>query len=611
MKAWIGPAVGISLMMSLQVEAQVRPPSTANPLQNLPRVETPIAPRVNTQVQAQAPNPRLEALLATPITPQRFDVTGVHAVPFKEVAALFSSMTGKTVHVSDVLAAASKITDIYKAHGYTLSFGYVPTQNFAGGLVHIVVVEGYVADVEIKGDPGNMERRIRAIAQHIVKDRPLRQKTFERYLQVLGMLSGVHIEANVPAPTTTDGATRLILSVKRTRFNATTGVDFDHPGVQGLTGVTENGMTPLGEQLGFSTLLPSGPGDQRLYSLTYLQPLGSDGLALHTSGSHYQGNPDTDNQLPAYLQQNLHQDQYAISASYPLLLDNHTNLTATGGAYATTLQETYTNTVNSARLTQNYGLRVLDAKLDYTKASDTSAQKINLEIAHGLDALGANASVVTQVGDRVEVAPADPQFTRYDATFIQSNVWPHRFGTVFNITGQYSNNTLPTTEQISFGGPRYGLAYDPGETAGDSGWGASMEAESSLRSFQPLGEASHALHHCAVCARVSQRRRADVSPNWAAQVWACVGRINTITRLISRLRNLSAIDRSAPRIAIRAWIFLSAINCIEENGHLQRWPFVLVAVKPKLTSWRTDARRRRALRAVPCRWRPCGRARSR
>jgi hemolysin activation/secretion protein len=475
MKAWIGPAFGISIVMSMQLEAQVRPPTTANPLQNLPRVETPVTPRVSTQVQAQAPNPRLAALLATPLTPRRFDVVGVHAVPFKEVAALFSPMTGKTVHVADVLAAANKISDVYKSHGYALSFGFVPTQNFTDGTVHVTVVEGYVAAVDVKGDAGNMEAKIRSIARHIAKDRPLRQKTFERYLQVLGMLPGLHIDANVPAPTTTDGATRLELSVKRTRFNATTGIDFDHPGVQGLTGVTENGLLAQAEQIGFSTLLPSGPGDQRLYSLTYLQPLWSDGLMLHLSGSHYQGNPDTDNQLPYYLQQRLHQDQYAFSFSYPLLLDNHTNLTATGGAYATTMEEIYTNTITGARLIQQYGLRVLDAKMDLVKASDTSVQKINVEIAHGLDALGANASTITRIGNLVEMTPADPQFTRYDATFIQSNVWPHRFGTVFNITGQYSNNTLPTTEQVSFGGPRYGLAYDPGETAGDSGWGASME----------------------------------------------------------------------------------------------------------------------------------------
>lgn len=475
MKAWIGPALGIAIMMSMQVEAQVRPPSTANPLQNLPRVETPITPHVDTQVQPQGLNPRLIALLTTPITPRRFDVVGVHAVPFKEVAALFSSMTGKTVQVSDILAAAAKINAIYKAHGYALSFGFVPTQDFADGVVHVTVVEGYVAEVDVKGDAGNMDPKIRDIAQHIVEDRPLRQKTFERYLQVLGMLPGIHIDADVPPPTTTDGATRLVVSVTRKRFNATSGIDFNHPGVQGLTSVTENGMLPWSEQIGFSTLLPSGPGDQRLYSLTYLQPLWSDGLMLHVSGSHYQGNPDTNNQLPYYLQENLHQNQYALSASYPLLLDSHTNLTATGGAYATTMQETYSNTINGARVIQQYGLRVLDAKLDYTKASDTSVQKVNVEIAHGVNGIGANASVVTQVGHIVEVTPADPEFTRYDVTFTQTNLWPHRFGTVFNITGQYSNDTLPTTEQVSFGGPRYGLAYDPGETAGDSGWGVSME----------------------------------------------------------------------------------------------------------------------------------------
>src|SRR5579859_4229435 len=173
MKAWIGPALGVSMVMTMQAQAQVRAPATANPLQNLPRVETPVAPKVTTEVQTRATNPRLTALLATSITPRRFDVVGVRAVPFKEVAALFSPMTGKTVHVSDVLDAAAKINAVYKAHGYALSFGYVPTQDFANGDVHIIVVEGYVADVQINGNAGNMAPKIRAIAAHIAKDRPL------------------------------------------------------------------------------------------------------------------------------------------------------------------------------------------------------------------------------------------------------------------------------------------------------------------------------------------------------------------------------------------------------------------------------------------------------
>jgi hemolysin activation/secretion protein len=43
------------------------------------------------------------------------------------------------------------------------------------------------------------------------------------------------------------------------------------------------------------------------------------------------------------------------------------------------------------------------------------------------------------------------------------------------MTGQYSPDTLPTSEQIAFGATRFALGYQPGEVSGDSGWGASFE----------------------------------------------------------------------------------------------------------------------------------------
>jgi len=41
--------------------------------------------------------------------------------------------------------------------------------------------------------------------------------------------------------------------------------------------------------------------------------------------------------------------------------------------------------------------------------------------------------------------------------------------------GQYSDNRLASSEQISFGGRFFGLGYPAGEVAGDKGWGASAE----------------------------------------------------------------------------------------------------------------------------------------
>jgi len=476
MKARIRWTLGMAIAVAAQTQAQVRPPSTVNPLQNLPSVQAPSnAPSVNTNVQTAAPNPQLLALLAHTLTPQRFDVVGVHAVPFGDIAALFSPMTGKQIRVADLIAASARITEVYKAHGYALSFGYIPVQDFANGVVHVTVIEGYVAKVVVNGDAGNMDSRIQAIAQHIAEDRPLRQATFERYLQVLGMLPGVRVNASVPAPTTTDGATRLVLDVQRTRFNTTAGIDFNHPGTQGLLTAIENGMTPLGEQFSISTLYPTGRGDQELYAANYLQPIGSRGLMGTVNGSYYSGNPDTDGQLPTYLLHNMTQDRLALALSYPLWLNSHNNLSANGGIYGSNENDHYLNTITGATLEQRNDLRVVHAGLDYTFVSATMVRKASFEVAQGINAWGAEGSSTTQVAGQTIAVPSDVSFTRYNASFVQSNAWSHRFGTVFSMTGQYSSDNLPSTEQINFGGPRYGLAYDPGDAAGDSGWAASFE----------------------------------------------------------------------------------------------------------------------------------------
>ncbi|MGC1550980.1 MAG: POTRA domain-containing protein [Rhodanobacter sp.] len=476
MKARIRWTLGIAIAMAAQAQAQVRPPSTVNPLENLPRVQAPSnAPSVNTNVQTAPPNPRLLALLAHTLTPQRFDVVGVHAVPFADIAALFSPMNGKQVRVADLVAASGRIAEIYKAHGYALSFGYIPAQDFANGLVQVRVIEGYVAKVDVSGDAGNMEPRIRAIAQHIAEDRPLRQATFERYLQVLGMLPGVRVNASVPAPATTDGATRLVLDVQRTRYNATAGIDFNHPGTQGLLTAIENGMTPLNEQLSVSTLYPTGRGDQELFAANYLQPIGSRGWMGTMSGSYYSGNPDTDGQLPSYLLHNLTQNRLALGVSYPLWLNSQSNLSVNAGIYGSNQNDHYLNTITNATLEQKNDLRVVHTGLDYSYASPTMVRKATFEVAQGINAWGAEGSSTTQIGGQTIAVPSDVSFTRYDASFVQSNAWSHNFGTVFSISGQYSSDNLPSTEQINFGGPRYGLAYDPGDAAGDSGWGASFE----------------------------------------------------------------------------------------------------------------------------------------
>lgn len=455
--------------------AQQARPQVANPLQTLP-VSVPVAPSAPVRFTIHnRTNDQLKALLARTLVPRRFEISGARALPFADVAAIFRPLTGHTVTVADLIGAADKVTALYKQRGYALSFAYVPNQRFSAGAVRIVVVEGHVAKITIKGDPGNLEKRIRAIAGHLRQERPLRTATFEHDVQLLGRLPGVKMDVNVPAPTTTDGATTLELNVHRARYNVTGSIDFNHPGMQGLVNVTTNGLTPLGEKLTLSALYPPGRGSQRYVAGSLAVPLGARGLLASLGGSRYNGQPNEDSLGIPDLRRELKQERLEAGLSYPLQLSNTHSRMLGGGLYASDITDRYRNTRNNAQLSLETRVRVLHVELDDQRNSGKQVRSFSVGVARGLNLWGAGEAARSNVNGAALAVPGDVSFTRYSASFTQADTWPARFGTRVSVAGQYSPNALPTTEQITFGGPRYALAYDPGDASGDSGWGASLE----------------------------------------------------------------------------------------------------------------------------------------
>jgi hemolysin activation/secretion protein len=448
---------------------------TSNPLQTLPIAPTPVkAPTVATSVQPEQ-NAQMQALLAHRVQVTRVDVTGVHAMPVANAVAMFRHLVGKDDTVGDILTAANTCSAAYRQRGFALSFCFVPNQDFVDGVVRIVAVEGYVAEVSITGDVGNYDQRIRHIAARIQRDRPLRQGTFERYVQILGTLPGITVTANVPAPTTTDGASRLELKVERKRIDGSMAVDANHPGVQGLVTLTENGLTPLGEQLSLSALFPPGRGSQQFYAGSWTQPLGSDGVTGKLDASRYRGDPDTDDGLPSNLDHRLRQDRIGLSLRAPVLLSYTRSLAATVSVYANDQTDSYRNDDNGATLALDTHARVVAGDLDYRQAAGRSTSQLTFSIGHGIDAFGAYARTRSNVAGVAGEAGSDVSFMRYGFGAAFATAWPDQVGTVFTATGQYSPDRLPSGEQIGFGGPRFGLAYDPGSATGDSGWGAAYE----------------------------------------------------------------------------------------------------------------------------------------
>ncbi|KVD94311.1 sugar transporter [Burkholderia stagnalis] len=462
-------------------QAQTR--VAGNPLDALPQINAPKkGPNVTVQVAPQAP--QLQELLSRHLTPTTFQVEGVKSVPFEEISRRFTPLVGKDITIGELIETANGVTKLYQERGYALSFAFIPAQTFDSGVVRVTVVEGYVSDVKVTGKPGAMESKIRAIAAHITADRPLRRATFERYVNTFGLLPGVSVKANVPPPQTTDGATTLELNVERKAFNISSGIDFNHPGVQGLITATENGLTSFGEQLSISALVPPGRDKVTYVAFSGAVPVGSSGLVTRLDASTYRGKPTDNPGLPSYVERTVKNEKLGLSASYPLLLNNQRSLLGTVSGYASHNEDRYQNQITGATLENRSQVRVLQMQLDYTSVGPKQVRKLSVNVAKGFDILGASKSQDITVGNATTSLPSPISltFVRTGATYTQTNEWPFRIGTSISLTGQYSPDSLPTSEQISFGAQRYALGYQPGETSGDSGWGMSLEVN---RAFSP------------------------------------------------------------------------------------------------------------------------------
>ena len=455
-------------------------PVRGDPLQSIPKIEVPKAPAATFHIQPPTQEDALKSLLARKMTPQRFGIEGVKSLPFADVAGVFAPLAGKEVTIADLVEKANQVTKMYQDAGYLLSFAFVPAQSFNDGFVRVTVVEGYISGTKITGKPGPSEQRLRDIAAHIEAERPLKRATFERYLNLLTLVPGMKIKADVQPPTQTDGATELSLDVSRQPVALGTSLTYNNPGIRGVFTVTSNALTPLGEQIQLTAIAPKGHNDEEFYAASYIQPLGSKGLQARVDASHYRGQPD--DQALAGLTRHLDTKRVAVSVSYPILLNNQRNLTVSGGMYGVNSRDRYEVPNSPNNINSQTNVRAAQVQLSYNEVTDKQTRSATLGVFKGFTGMGASQSYTTQPAGVAQVlGPYDLGFWRFTFDGKQGVVLPWDFGVIVSAGAQYSSNTLPTSEQATFGGQRFGLGYPAGEIAGDKGWGASIEINRMFR----------------------------------------------------------------------------------------------------------------------------------
>ncbi|MGG2021789.1 ShlB/FhaC/HecB family hemolysin secretion/activation protein [Pseudomonas sp. AO-1] len=446
-------------------------------IRNLPVPNLPADAYRPATTPVQVPEPGAASaqplMMETRITLKTVQIEGGTIYPLSELAEIYKPLIGHPTSLADLIEATRTITRRYQQDGYLLSYAFLPQQKFDDGVARVVLVEGYVRDIQMQGDVGRVKGLLDKLAAKIQAERPLTRKTFERYTTLMTRIPGVTVQAQVPPPGTTDGATTLVAQASRKPFTSTLSTTEDNRnGTQALLGVSSNSQTAMGEQLTLSGLFPPGDDHEHYYRLDYNQFLNSEGTQLSLFASRYRADPGT-NVLTSdgfELKPHKEDDRYSIGVSHPFIAAANELLNAGARLYAVDSTNRYKVVGYPLSIEERTDVRALAFESDWRKSDARQLRIVSGGLYQGLDSMGAHSN-----------NPAlDLNFLRLRLSGVQSDKFFDNWQGVLSAALYWSDDTLPDSERAVFGGQNFGRGYPDDQASGDKGWGAAYEVNYSF-----------------------------------------------------------------------------------------------------------------------------------
>lgn len=482
----IGVLVALLVGFSaLAQTADAQTPPTALP----PAVEPGLVPQQFQPQQGREKPPEI----TVPAAPTNVPPPGTEAVELKlkkivvegstvyspeELAKVTAPYTNRTITVADLFSLANKITEKYRSAGYILSRAVVPAQhlNKSAGVARIAVIEGFVSSYKVQGYDSAL---IRAYARKIAQSRPLRAGVLERFMLLANDLPGVSAHAVLSPAPKVEGGSILTIEAKHKLVDGTLatdnrGTDYIGP-YQLYAGVGVN-IPGWDSRLAARYITTPSARELQYGELSYEQPLGSDGLRLTLYGNYFKTNPRF---TLAPFNVRSHGSTFSATLMFPFIRRRSENLEGHVELSARDLI-THVNNNPSVPPSSDDHLRIFRAGLRYDFADEYGGVNLlRFDFSHGLPILGASAEGYDRQTPSRTGARSD--FTKYTAEISRHQdlhwIYPG-LSILAAATGQLAGSgALPSSEQFSLGGPRYGRAYPPSDVIGDNGWAAKTELQ--------------------------------------------------------------------------------------------------------------------------------------
>lgn len=395
-------------------------------------------------------------------------IAGAKVMDEKRIAAKFDGLLNKQITSAELRAALDAVNKLYADEGYALGRAYIPIQVVSSGTLIVRVVEGYIGKIEIDTDNDRLRRTIERFGDRITAERPLTVDTLQRYLLLISEIPGLKIGGRLTAMNVYTGSATLSLTTEYDLVSATTALDNrsnlkDLPFATYVTGMV-NDAFGFGDQLSVTALASPEIEKQQYFRAAASSFIGSDGLRLTIGGSYARSDsPD----IPAPNELISKSTQFDFLLSYPLIRGVRQTLKLELGGYYTKSN----NILNGVEFSED-AIRAVYAGAQYTgRIGETITVGGAFRMTQGLSIFdaGPDNMLHSRLG-------AVPDFTKIYANGTLVYAATDRLLFTFKAAGQYSPDSLFSSEEISFGGAQFGRGFDAAEVSGDSGYGVSAQA---------------------------------------------------------------------------------------------------------------------------------------
>lgn len=429
----------------------------------------------------------------------------------EQLQELYASKIGPDASLKDMYDIVSAINKKYSDDGYYRSQAIIAEQEhdvddvtFFIGIqeVHIdrvTIIEKdskekvssiEPGEVKVIGNIGGKRSIFTGVAKKVIalsksNNVPLRKNDVVRYEEILRELPGTKITKFLANPhdDTAINATHLIIEVGRAPKIVDARVSYDNRGTETVGPGQVSGslifdsLFGLSQKINLSVVTTRETKELKYAALSLTEYINSAGTTLTYSGNKSKSEPgDTLESLEVKSDS----ITLAVEAEHPVSRiitqpGNQKHSVDISGGF------TYKNsrTDQLGEKTSEDRLRILHAELQYqTDGNNSGGYKTSVKasVHHGVPILNG-----TQNGDDLKTRDdGKADFTRVSASaylsgFLESISKDKNVEFVAQASGQWSADSLLSSQEFGVGGETFGRAYDSSEITGDHGWAGSLE----------------------------------------------------------------------------------------------------------------------------------------